>query len=176
MRFKDYSEKAITLAIYPPERGKEYTVFGLIDELGEVSEKIDQNRPDNEIVKEVGDVMWYASAMIHEFDFQDIFELFEESRDMQVIKNNAEKEVAKLALQHGAKLAGRMKKIMRDDDQKYTKKKMDEIYLILRSILRSLIILVNKMDLNFNEIFTQNLNKLFDRQDRGVLQGDGDNR
>lgn len=176
MRLKDYTEKARLTAIYPKERGREYVIFGLIDELGEVSEKLDLERPDDEIIKELGDVMWYVASTIEEFGFQEVFELFEQSRKMNVTKNNAEKEMGKIALQHGAKLAGRMKKIMRDDDQLYTKEKVDEIYLILRSILKAVIIIVNKMGLNFTDIFQRNIDKLYDRQERGMLQGDGDNR
>jgi NTP pyrophosphatase (non-canonical NTP hydrolase) len=77
MQFKDfdvYQKKCKKTAVYP-KIGKNfvYPVFGLVGETGEVAEKIKKLFRDDkgklsevkkqEIVKELGDVMWYLAQL-----------------------------------------------------------------------------------------------------------------
>ena len=82
----DYQSKAISTAVYPSGgiQGIAYTALGLNGEAGEVAERIKKIvRDDNagksrealdkaidvrrdDIVKEMGDVLWYLAAMCHE--------------------------------------------------------------------------------------------------------------
>lgn len=176
MKFKEYAQQAKTLAIYPEDRGKEYVIFGLIDEAGEVSEKADQQASISDLKDEIGDTLWYLANTIEEFNFNSMYEVIEYNRGMHVSEGTVYKEYAKNTLQHASKLAGKMKKVMRDEDGEYTDQKLEDIYLILQSVVKSLIVLIKKTGLTLDECMEGNLDKLFDRKDRGVLKGDGDKR
>jgi NTP pyrophosphatase (non-canonical NTP hydrolase) len=77
MEFNDYQEKAGTTAIYP-NRGSNiyYPCLGLAGESGEVCEKIKKVMRDSDgkvspetkelLKKELGDVLWYVSALSDE--------------------------------------------------------------------------------------------------------------
>ena len=79
LTFVEYHEEAMSTAIYP-QRGKNpyYPVLGLAGEAGEVAEKFkkiirdkagDWTEADrNEIAKELGDALWYITAVADEFD------------------------------------------------------------------------------------------------------------
>ena len=86
MELLEYQRKAISTAIYPSGgiQGIAYTALGLNGEAGEVAERIKKivrddeagNSPDaldkaiairrDDIVKEMGDVLWYLAALSHE--------------------------------------------------------------------------------------------------------------
>jgi NTP pyrophosphatase (non-canonical NTP hydrolase) len=73
MKFKTYQDGAKTTAVYPESAKYIYPTLGLCGEAGEVAEKIKKVIRDNngvfteekktEIVKEIGDVLWYVSAL-----------------------------------------------------------------------------------------------------------------
>lgn len=77
MEFSDYQNKASTTAIYP-NRGNNiyYPCLGLAGESGEVCEKIKKVMRDSEgkvspetkelLKKELGDILWYVSALADE--------------------------------------------------------------------------------------------------------------
>lgn len=94
-KFKDfdtYQKFCKSTAVYP-KIGKSfiYPLIGLQGEVGEVSEKIKKAFRDDggkitkekklEIVKELGDVVWYVSQLADEFD----------TKFSDVIKTNIEK-------------------------------------------------------------------------------------
>lgn len=78
MKFNDYQKRAILFAKYP-EIGEHfmYPVLGLCGEAGEVAEKVKKLFRDNgghitddfvdSLTKELGDVLWYVSAIAYEF-------------------------------------------------------------------------------------------------------------
>lgn len=78
LTFKDYQEHALKTAIYPRERGLEYTTLGLVGEAGEIANKvkkvirddynilIEQKRID--LGSEIGDVLWYCSTLASELN------------------------------------------------------------------------------------------------------------
>lgn len=79
MTFSEYEQEAAKTAKYP-RRGKNifYPTLGLAGEAGEVADKVKKIiRDDNEvltperresIIKELGDVLWYAAALAHELN------------------------------------------------------------------------------------------------------------
>lgn len=79
MEFNEYQKKASSTAIYP-NLGKNfiYPTLGLAGEAGEVAEKIkkilrDDNgiiseKKKNEIIYELGDVLWYVSQLCKELN------------------------------------------------------------------------------------------------------------
>lgn len=74
MTFNDYQTQAATTAIYPESAKYIYPTLGLCGEAGEVAEKVkkiirDSNgafteEKKSEIIKEVGDVLWYIAALL----------------------------------------------------------------------------------------------------------------
>lgn len=81
MNFNEYQSQALKTAIYPKALGLYYTALGLSGETGEVAEKIKKLIRDGTIdqtsmKKELGDVLWYLSALSHELgiELQDVAE------------------------------------------------------------------------------------------------------
>lgn len=81
MEFNEYQDKATSLATYPDVGSNMvYPALGLAGEAGEVAEKIKKQwrnlgnmdgkklseNDRNAIVKEIGDVLWYAAALAKE--------------------------------------------------------------------------------------------------------------
>ena len=67
MTFNEYQEFARSTAIYPEEYKVIYPVLGLCGEAGEVAEKVKKNIRDGKSLDgvglELGDVLWYISAL-----------------------------------------------------------------------------------------------------------------
>jgi NTP pyrophosphatase (non-canonical NTP hydrolase) len=76
MDFNEYQEKASNTAVYPDELkgGMFYPALGLAGEVGELLNKIKKIARDNatpsreEILSELGDVLWYLSELARRFD------------------------------------------------------------------------------------------------------------
>ena len=79
MEFNEYQKSAIKTAVYPTV-GKNfvYPTLGLLGEAGEVAEKVKKIFRDSDgemsleqkemLAMELGDVLWYISALSHELD------------------------------------------------------------------------------------------------------------
>lgn len=69
MRLDYYQEAAKTTAVFPEEIAPAYLALGICGEAGEVAEKIKKALrkgepiPREEVVKELGDVLWYVAMM-----------------------------------------------------------------------------------------------------------------
>ena len=77
MTFNEYQKLAKSTAVYPDGYRMVYPTLGLTGEAGEVAEKVkkyirdgceDSNAFDNDIKKELGDVLWYLSAIASDLD------------------------------------------------------------------------------------------------------------
>ena len=79
MNFTEYQNLALATAIYPKKYETIYPALGLCGEAGEVAEKVKKsirdglhNWPDEqfkeELTKELGDVLWYISALASDLD------------------------------------------------------------------------------------------------------------
>jgi NTP pyrophosphatase (non-canonical NTP hydrolase) len=77
MDFKEYDDAAKVTAVYPNQGNNPiYPTLGLVGEAGEIAEKVKKMlRDDNGIlteerrqalIKELGDVLWYLSALSRE--------------------------------------------------------------------------------------------------------------
>lgn len=77
MTFEDYSEEQQKTAIYPIEIALEYCTLGLCGEAGEVANLVKKIRRDcmekeeideirQKLFPELGDVLWYLSALANE--------------------------------------------------------------------------------------------------------------
>lgn len=71
--FDAYQDFTDETAIYPPEKGLEYTALGLASEAGEFAGKVkkmirDNNYDTDAMVAELGDVLWYVARAAAELD------------------------------------------------------------------------------------------------------------
>lgn len=167
MMLDEYQELAATTAVYPVEYKYAYPSLGLAEEVGEFCEKLLGPRERLDMGHELGDVMWYASAVARDFGLT-LSECF--VRTDFPASDNPDFAMLFAAL----RLAGRVKKVLRGDT--FDEKKMDQVKLELGRILHCVNVLAQHFDFTMEEICQMNLDKLFDRKERGVLKGDGDNR
>lgn len=68
MTFGQYQRAAVQTAIYPSKHAITYPALGLASEAGEVAGKAkksirDGTLPREEILAEIGDVLWYCAAL-----------------------------------------------------------------------------------------------------------------
>ncbi|MBI4185606.1 nucleoside triphosphate pyrophosphohydrolase family protein [Candidatus Berkelbacteria bacterium] len=73
-------------------------------------------------------------------------------------------------------VANKVKKIMRDDGGTLTDTKRSEIQQELGDVLWYTAAIATELGLSLGTVAEENLNRLADRQARGVLRGSGDNR
>lgn len=73
-------------------------------------------------------------------------------------------------------IAGKIKKVMRDDQGLINDEKKQDLKKELGDVLWYVAQLATELEFNLDEIAQDNLTKLFSRMERNVLQGSGDNR
>jgi NTP pyrophosphatase (non-canonical NTP hydrolase) len=73
-------------------------------------------------------------------------------------------------------VAGKIKKIFRDRDGVIGEVEREALKAELGDVLWYIAQVATELDLSLDEIAEHNINKLLDRQARGKIQGDGDNR
>ncbi len=73
-------------------------------------------------------------------------------------------------------VAGKIKKIFRDKDGVIGSAEKDALKAELGDVLWYISQVASELELSLNEIAEANVAKLLDRQARGKIQGDGDNR
>ncbi len=71
--FDAYQDFTDETAIYPPEKGLEYTALGLASEAGEFAGKVkkmirDKTYDTEAMIAELGDVLWYIARAAAELD------------------------------------------------------------------------------------------------------------
>jgi NTP pyrophosphatase (non-canonical NTP hydrolase) len=73
-------------------------------------------------------------------------------------------------------VAGKIKKVFRDKDGQITPETREALKAELGDVLWYLAQTCTELELSLDEVADANLTKLLDRQARGKIQGDGDNR
>lgn len=73
-------------------------------------------------------------------------------------------------------VAGKIKKVFRDKDGQITSETREALKAELGDVLWYLAQTCTELDISLDEVAESNLTKLLDRQTRGKIQGDGDNR
>ncbi len=73
-------------------------------------------------------------------------------------------------------VADKLKKVIRDNDGVLTDTVRDAVAKELGDVMWYVAVLAHELDYDLNTIAQNNLDKLFSRQERGVLSGSGDNR
>lgn len=185
--FQDYySDMARTTALYPKELGVNYCIEGLVSETAETYEKIKyyermEVEEKNILIKdEIGDIFLYISNTVYEINY-DIKTLFENvlnnmndfvTRSKRHPRHN---DFDSLLIISGS-MVGITKKILRDDNCKLTDEKRVKLIDLLNRFTYKLVKYCYTKKYDLFEICNNNLNKLKDRMERGVIQGSGDNR
>ncbi|HET7143561.1 MAG TPA: nucleoside triphosphate pyrophosphohydrolase family protein [Anaerolineales bacterium] len=73
-------------------------------------------------------------------------------------------------------VAGKIKKVFRDKNGEITTETREALKSELGDVLWYLAQTCTELDISLEEVAESNLSKLLDRQARGKIQGDGDNR
>lgn len=73
-------------------------------------------------------------------------------------------------------VAEKVKKVIRDNNREFDSEAVDAIKKELGDLMWYLARLASELNLSLGEIARENLIKLKSRQDRGAIQGSGDNR
>ncbi len=199
LTFDEYAAAAATTAIYRgtgTPAGLSYAALGLNDEGGEVMEKLLQLASAAEIRKEVGDTLWYVSAVCKEIQvpLQQVasrsvpkgittFAAYEPASYSWAPREDLQLAVlrslpANLLYIHTARIAGVVKKILRDLDpgDPIPQEKVDAISEDLSVCLWCLARICDTGEFSLADAAQGNLDKLRSRKERGVLKGSGDNR
>lgn len=97
MKINEYQEKALATAIYRVGNQIIYPTLGLTGEAGEVAEKVKKALRDKngefsdeyklEILKEVGDVLWYCNALCRDLGYT-----LEECMELNIQKLESRKQ------------------------------------------------------------------------------------
>lgn len=74
MEFNDYQAESRKTAVYPEETPLQYLALGITGEAGEIAEKIkkkerDGNLDEEDLAKEIGDVIWYLAQLAEELGY-----------------------------------------------------------------------------------------------------------
>ena len=79
-------------------------------------------------------------------------------------------------INEAGEVAGKIKKVFRDKDGKINEETREALKAELGDVLWYLAQTCTELELSLSEVAEANLTKLLDRQTRGKIQGDGDNR
>lgn len=73
-------------------------------------------------------------------------------------------------------VAGKLKKAIRDENGVLSESRKEDLLSELGDVLWYCAMVALELDATLSSVAQANLNKLFDRKDRGVIGGDGDKR
>lgn len=73
-------------------------------------------------------------------------------------------------------VAGKVKKVIRDNEGHFTKEKIEELGAELGDVLWYIAAMCQEIGISMDSVALENILKLRDRQQRGVLGGSGDKR
>ena len=79
-------------------------------------------------------------------------------------------------INEAGEVAGKIKKIFRDQNGQITEEDRQSLKSELGDVLWYLTQICTELDLTLEEVAETNIAKIFSRQKRGKLEGDGDNR
>lgn len=166
MKMRDYQDRARQTAVYPQKIS--YPALGVVGELGELTAKVRANADKEEICKEIGDVLWYCANLCSDLEM-----FLSDATGMDTDFNHVGQAYTTPSLEDLGLMAENCKKLVRDG---HNPDKVAAVLGTIAYILRYLNVLSTALGTSLNLIAHENLDKLEDRKERGVLQGDGDNR
>jgi NTP pyrophosphatase (non-canonical NTP hydrolase) len=79
-------------------------------------------------------------------------------------------------LSEAGEVAGKIKKLMRDDEGQLTQERFSEIVAELGDVLWYATAVADDLGVSISDVFFQNFMKLKSRKERSMIKGSGDNR
>ncbi len=162
-----------------------YPTMGLAGEVGELLDKLHEDTDSAEIVKEMGDVLWYTMSLCIDADIefgwcnQTFTEFAKTTWGTETCQTVTEEEISE-AMRRLPIIVGGVceivKKTFRDNEGVLLANKRLELTGLLGVILRYLYVIGAYESVTLDVVAEANIGKLTSRRDRGVLHGDGDNR
>lgn len=175
MKLDEYQTLAKKTAIYPGELV--YPALGLCGEIGELLNAIGGG--DDEIPKEIGDVLWYVANMAADagLTLSEVMGRKTFPNHNHIVYVEEDYVIDEIILAGGV-VAENVKKTLRDDGGKLCDRRRTNIKKALKIIVRELNLLCWITDdcVQLTTCAKDNIAKLQSRQTRGKLTGDGDNR
>lgn len=184
-----YQAAAMSTAL-PTSLNMAYMAYGLVNEIGELQEKLISNTPgiltSEETLKELGDVLWYIAGVSHIRGWKLSEVVLDDTTDIAISEYAVGKESEVLASESGQEsciklsigltiaagsLCGALKKEIRDNTHKPDVEKE-----ALRRIFQISVMLAKVMNSTLEHVAIANIEKLASRKARGVIGGSGDNR
>ena len=175
MNLVKYQDDARSTAIYPNSVEFLYPALGLAGEAGELCEKIAEDAEDTEIIKEIGDVLWYVANVALDCGIL-MHTIFEGLDDFDQIEPIIEINMAAALAKNVGIVCEMAKKAARDDGGNVTDARREKVREALRAVLGTLAGVCAPWEFNLSQCAETNIAKLKSRQERGVLGGSGDNR
>jgi hypothetical protein len=193
--YNDYQDFTATTALYPTQVEREYLALGLCSEAGEIAEldatdiAVDEDitRTVDEMVKELGDCMWYVARLAAFYQWP-LYDLVLHARLLaDMLEKSAMSTLPDCVLglcASAGSAAGVIKKQLRDGAS-YSGEKMQQEADKLRgalvahvaavvAIARMLAVIRSGVDLE--HILERNRIKLTGRKERGTIRGEGNER
>lgn len=179
MNFNEYQKQARTTAIY---KNKPYFAIGLVGEAGELANAMKKVMRDDAnkitakrrlaIKGELGDVLWYCANICEEFNLnmQDLTILCSQGLIVEQPLKNKFKLV--LEIHRNAVNVSRLIEESietQDIDKELLQRFLSDLFIALDDFCHTCAI-------DINIAAEENLEKLLSRQQRGVIQGEGDTR
>lgn len=200
MKLLDYQESTRETAIYPgategTSLGIAYCMLGLVSETNEARLawrlRVVENYADR-TADELKDVLWYIARLSDELDLTlsdivhvwtgvqlETFEEFTHVRATRHPRSHAQVPTDILLnrlAEHIAILSGTVKKVIRDDGGVLDQAKRLIVATQLGSIFNYWCVLLERLEKDISVAAQENLDKLNDRKERGVIGGSGDSR
>lgn len=174
LSLNEYQNDALRTAIYPEDRGLEYTTLGFASEVGELAGAWLGGDADD-VLSEAGDNYWYLAAIAHSLgetlEGVTVFADYDETIDFAPL----DELFLLLAVQAGD-IAGSVKKAIRDNDGELSEGQYDKVTDAIANALKVLDTIVLHFDATPAGVQAKNLDKLADRAKRNVIGGSGDAR
>ena len=149
-----------------------YFVLGLVEEASEVLQACQARAPEDHVVKECGDVLWYATGLLRNnaVALSDIVGFAMCSLEGEPVESEPE---VHLVLVAGA-LAGRLKKFERGD---YDAERLrDFVRELVPKLLSALMTLCAQRGRSLVDAARVNRSKIESRLETNMIKGDGSNR
>lgn len=182
MKLTDYQLLSAETAIYPKKQTLDYLSLGLCSEVGELLEVYDDsiNMPyaeySDKAFAELGDCLWYLAQLYTAVDLNLADHLAAADAAVQARANKTEHAILYNIAIPAARVAGVVKKSIRDSGGKLTETSRLKLREHFKEFLVEFLDWVYLHNFDIHQIAAQNYARLKSRQERGVLQGSGDTR
>jgi len=173
LALNEYQAGAKGTAIYPLPVN--YPTLGIAGEACELLVKVSLGAEPDEVIKEVGDVLWYTANVAADLGFS-LSDVAGVDYFADLPGYPAANSVEAMLLEGVGEVCETVKKAIRDNQGVFDEPRLAKVKNGLHVIVNSLKELCFEYDTTLEDAAQRNLEKLRSRQQRGVLQGSGDNR